>query len=296
MVFNGSDSTRQANDLIGVPDVGGTTAGAIVWWTLKGDVDADRLSQAWADAGLNTAQVPSQPAPQVALRRAVHELSEARRLARPLEGRKGYSLVAERANGDTLDYTQELTATVDDNGGLTIAPSWHDLAIELRAAYSRHRSTLTIPDISKMLIDYCDGLLAISLRERGGMYFVPPSAVPAYRDAARVLRAVSGHVCYEVPAMRSTEAVHAILDAVKREAAQGQAELEAILDAGDVGERGLRSKVQATEALEAKVAAYEDLLGTSLPAIHARLQDLRARLAEAAIVAAAEKDKATNAA
>lgn len=291
-MFQDSDSTRQINDLVGVPDAGTSTAGAIVWWALSGAVDVDRLRQAWEAAGLDPSNVPDAPAPSVALRRAVHELSESRRLARPLEGRKGYSLVAERASGETLDYAQELTATVDDDGILSIAPWDHTLASELRAAYHRNREALTIPDISKLLIDFCDALGAVGLRERGGMYFVPNAKVNAYRAAARVLRAVSSHVCYEVPAMRSAEAVAAILDAVKREAAQAQAELEAILDAAEVGERGLRSKVRDVEALERKVAAYEDLLGESMPAIHTRLSDLRARLAEAAIVAAAEKDRA----
>lgn len=270
-------------DVMAVLD--GQQAGAMIWWDLSGGADPYKLRVAWAAEGLDPGWIPEPPAPQVALRRAVHLMREKHRIPRPLEGRKGWALIHETASGDRLDYSQTVTVTVDVTGTLKIEPAGHELAGILRDTYQGCLELLDNNDISSLLISYTESLLAIALRERGGFYFLPPNKIDAFRKAARALKLTTGVTCYEVPAMRSEGALQAILAGLTSEVSQKVAELTAVLDEGEAGERALNSKVVICKKAEAKVTAYEELLGQGLQHLKDQLESTRARLTEAALLA-----------
>lgn len=270
-------------DVMAVLD--GQQAGAMIWWDLSGGAEPHKLRVAWAIEGLDPDWIPEPPAPQVALRRAVHLMREKHRIPRPLEGRKGWSLIHETASGERLDYSQAVTVTVDAAGILKIEPFDHELAGLIRSKYQGCLELLDNNDISSLLISYTESLLAIALRERGGFYFLPPTKVDAFRKAARALKATTGVTCYEVPAMRSEGAVQAILAGLTSEVSQKVAELTAVLDEGEAGERALNTKVASCKKAEAKVTAYEELLGQGLQHLKNQLESTRARLTEAALLA-----------
>jgi hypothetical protein len=260
-------------------------AGAMVYWQLSGTVDPVRLSDAWMAAGLSSKLLPDLPTQREALKRAVNELREQRLLARPLPNGTGYSLVQESGEGDRLEYAQQITAQLDPGGELKLTPPEHSLASRVRAAYEIQAKQLLAIDISGMLLHLMDALKAVSLRQCGGFYFVPPDGVDVYRLAAEVVRSCTCCVCYEIPAMRSDSAVRAILAAIEHEALLEADSLEKVLDDGEAGPRRLRTKAAHCEAVEAKIASYEALLGTAMTALHEKLQRLRSGLTEAAMAA-----------
>jgi hypothetical protein len=270
-------------DVMAVVD--GKEAGAMVWWDLSGGADPTALKLAWEAEGLDVAWIPEPPAPQVALRRAVHLMREKHRIPRPLEGRKGWSLVKETATGDRLDYSQNVTVTVDPTGQLKIEPPDHDLAGIIRSTYQGCTETLDNTDLSELLIGFTSSLLALALRERGGFYFLPPAKVETFRAAARALKRATGITCYEVPAMRSDGAVAAILAGITSEVLQKVGDLTATLDQGEAGERALQTKVKSCQRTEEKLTVYEELLGKSLDHLHQQLELTRARLTEAVLLA-----------
>lgn len=281
------DGTKVRNDVIAVTDA--QAAGAMVWWELSGLVETEKLRTAWAAARLPDI-VPDDTAPTAALRRAVNELAEQRKLVRPLAGRDGYSLVEETAEGSSLAYAQQVVATVDSVGRLVLSPADSPLAEQIMDSYAKHLEHLVPSDVSQVLVSLAESQQALSLRGRGGFYFLPPAGLEKFRAAARVLRTVSSHVCYEIPAMRSDRAVEAILAAVEREALAEATTIEKAIDEG-MGARALRGKADHVAQVERKVAIYERLLGTSLVDLQERLQTLRARLSEAAIVATTTEAK-----
>ncbi|MEN6547394.1 MAG: DUF6744 family protein, partial [Armatimonadia bacterium] len=194
------------------------------------------------------------------------------------------------AEGEKLEYAQRLTVQVDDDGILAFEPAEHPQREKVTAGYIGHQITLSPNDISGMLLRFCEGHDSVPLRVRGGFYFLPPAGVERFRRAAAVLRQVSGHALYEVPAMKSSEAVTAILAAVQHEAEAEAEAMVAILDSGDAGARALRSQSKRCERAETKLARYEELLGQRLPELQARLSTLRSRLTEAALVASTETE------
>src|SRR4051812_21100190 len=116
----------------------GDACGAVVFWTLSGTCDADLLAAAWEEAGLERKVLPQLPSPSVAVRRALGELSERRRLVRPMEGHRGLALVREQATQEDLDHSVELRAKLTAVGTLQVQPADHALAPQLKAAYAKH--------------------------------------------------------------------------------------------------------------------------------------------------------------
>ena len=272
------------DDFIAMPE-GTPQAGLITWWDMSGMVEAGRLRAAWDAAGLDAALVPEDPAPKQALRRAVDALTERHKLARPLAGAQGFSLVEETAAGDKLDYQQTVTATIDAIGQLKVEPSESKTADLIRASYQIHLEQFTPSDISGMLVALSDSLQGVALRARGGFYFLPPVAVGPFRAAICVLRSVSSHTVYEMPALKTDSVVAAVLAAVEREATAEIEEFEQILSNTEAGPRALKTKVRQCSSVADKVATYEKLLGLSLVELQEKLAGLRSRLTEASILA-----------
>ena len=271
-----------SRDFLAVTD-GTPQAGSLVWWELSGDVDAQKLRAAWQAAGLDADLVPDDPAPKTALKRAVDTLAEKRKLVRPVQN--GYSLVEESEVGERLEYSQSVTATLDSVGMLKVEPAEGTLADLIRASYQAHLEQLVPSDISGLLVHLCDSLLAVALRARGGFYFLPPESVGKFQAAVCVLRSVSSHLCYEIPALKTESAVQAILAAVEREASAEIEEFEAVLTNTEAGPRALKTKVRQCSGVAEKVASYEKLLGLSLVERQERLSGLRSRLTEASLLA-----------
>jgi hypothetical protein len=261
------------------------TAGAIVWWRLSGIVNVDTLRAAWAAQGLDDTLLPSTASAPVALRRAVGEQRSARRLVRPLEGTKGYALVDEHATGADLDYHISFRVSLDTVGRLVFVPPSapagdprRATAEGIRAAFDRHLVELSTQDISGWLVRMMPKLDAVGLRDTGGVYFVPQPAVEKLGRLVAALKASSAHCLHRVPALRSEDAVDAILDAIAVEAEAEALGMEKELAEAALGARGLENRVEHCNEVEGKVARYEALLGKSLGTLGERLERLRANL------------------
>jgi hypothetical protein len=110
-----------------------------------------------------------------------------------------------------------------------------------------------------------------------------------WTKAADVVEAVSGkgHQVFRIPAMKNSEAVAAIVDAIQAEAAKvAETMEEELLATGDdqLGKRAVKTRQTDVEALLGKLADYETLLGLQLD-VRARVEALQANLAAAAMLA-----------
>lgn len=281
--------TKTTNNIIAVPGLAGDSLGAIAYWRLSGPVDLDALRAAWVAAGLDETALPVEVSPEVALRMACQEQKQARRLVRPLEDRKGYALVEEEADGDDLTYRPTLLAKVA-LGALILEPADHPLASEVRAAYARQLSQLAPQAFSGWLVRRVEASAAVALRDTGGLYFVPRYGLARWRQEAAAVRAATGHALFEIPAMRSDEAIAAVGDALNAEAETELGKIREQLSTGDLGARALKSRQETCAALRRKISGYAQALGVALDGLEARVGDLDAELVVATLAAEAEED------
>lgn len=263
-------------------------AGAIVWWKLQGALPIERLEEAWDAAGLDSKLLPPNPRPSDCLVRALREHQSSRQLARPLGRSKGWVLVSEESSGDDLDYTTLVRARLDEDKNLVVDvehPAGQEAANAMQMAFARYRGLLVTTDVSAWISHtLVPAARAVRLRKSGGIYFVPLDHVDAFRSWVGALRSASDHVVYEVPALKSDEAVEAILAALVAEADQELTAMEGELDTTEMGKRALKVRERRCDRMREKVETYEALLGQRMGDLQGRLEGLRASLVEAAFV------------
>ena len=266
----------------------GGNVGAIVWWVLNGNIDHGSLVTALANAGIGAELMPPPVSADCALRRAVKAQEEKRFLARPLGRGTGWALVRELVTekGESLSHETVCKVKLTEAESIEATPSDHPLAAEIRVGYDAARFAYTPQDISAWVVRVAESLHALRLREKGGVYFVPSNALPLWQSLVAAIRtAHGGHDLYEVPAMKSEEAVKAILDAVVREAEEEATSMRTELTDGALGGRALNGRADRCADIKAKVEQYEELLGVTQTALRAELDKLRSDLTVAALAA-----------
>src|SRR5262249_33091912 len=100
----------------------------------------------------------------------------------------------------------------------------------------------------------------------------------------------SSHKVYEIPAMKSDEAMAAIMDAILAEADRDATTIETEIDTGALGERALGERATRCLALAAKLEIYEALLGKSMEDVKSRITSLHAQVTQAALMASADAE------
>jgi hypothetical protein len=277
------------DNLMAVPALDAQAAGAIVFWRLAGAVSYDDLDCAWAGAALDARLLPSPVGASTALKRTMQTFREKNVMVKPLRtGADGFVLVHETYVDGRPSYRNGLEVTLKDDGGLTMDPFDDETAAQLSATYGHHLEHLTPQDVSSWLVWLVRTVLAVRLRDTGGIYFVPRDHLETWRRYVGAIRAASHCAMFEIPAMRTDEAAAAILDAVTREAQEVAEELAQELQ-GDLSARALRGRGKRIAELEGKLAAYENLLGVKLEALREQFGELQAKVAAAVLAADGEE-------
>jgi len=268
------------------------TAGCISYFRCASETDLTKLAAAWEAQGLDMKALPAQPDKEVALGRAVRGVSEKRVLVRPLARRGAWGIVhehAEERQGLPPKLTHEMIVHVFFRDNMPVVEQANGTYAQMQAyseriavAYSDARNMLAHVDVSSWLVKQAYQRNAVSLRESGGVYFIPRAKAEEWQKIAKALDAAGSSV-FTIPAMRTAEAVAAITDAITAEAAAETAKIEAELEkSGDeaLGARALKTRVEALEAMLTKVGTYEELIGKQL-AIRERVTSLRANVSAA---------------
>lgn len=281
----------KASELISVDenDTAAKSAGSLVYWRLEGELDPAELRVVWTQAGLDPALMPSTPSPSTALARALAGERTRRRLLRPLDERGSYALVNESAHGDELEHKITVKAKLDVAGRVVFEPLDHPLGPSIKAAYERALDVCSASDIAAWLVGLSEKVGGVAMRDRGGVYYIPPDKAEKWNAMMTALRAVSEHRIFRIPVMRASDAVEAILDAIEQEAAAEAAAMEGDLQNEACGKRALASRVGRCELIQTKVSRYELLLGRRLPTLQNRLERLSANIAAAILTATADE-------
>lgn len=275
---NGHSVDAGAVAVHGLPD---GSCGRLVFWKLDGNVDERALEQAWAAAGLNPKLRPRAPSPKQALRRALGELEGKRRLVRPLDG-GGYAVVDERDGGGALEYSTRFHVNLDAAGRPATSNAFPGAGGDdalLRAVHESMLHTLAPVDVSSWLCDMAAHHDGVALRDGGGIYFIPARQVASWNLVVGALRSVSAHKVYAVPALRSDQAVEAIMDALADEVGAAVEAIQRDLDGGDLGERAKQTRLGRAAELERKLGEFERLFDRRQEGLHQQLEQLRGHIA-----------------
>lgn len=273
-----------------VPDVA-QAPGCVTWWRLSGGVSLGRLYDEWEKRGLDLTLLPTPPSDVAALRRTLARLESPRTIVRSIPGQSGFAVVREEFHGQQATYAQLLAVTVAD-GAVRVGQC--EMAVEeqqLQRSFVEQKQSLAAADVSAWLVRMADRLHAVRLRESGGIYFVPSAETnAAWGLIGDALSACSACCVYRIPAMRSDDAVAAILAALADDVQSTIDVMRGEMEKGELGVRALRTRVERCESLTQKIARYEELLGARLADLRALVDPLQANIVQAVMMADGEEE------
>jgi hypothetical protein len=292
------DDLRGRADIVAMPAAGHGVGslGAIVWWELNGPVKTAELIDALKTRGI-VDHLPIGPTPAQALWRAAESqvgpcLGQpgSQILLRPLRVRGAWELVREAydepsghnryewlVRGGYSDLGVELEHNMEVDRGL---------ADSVRGIFPVALSRLSTADVSSWLLVYTVHWLdVVGLRARGGFYFIPADKVGLWSDIVGAIRSCSSHEFHAIPAVRSDEALEALLDSVVREAEGRMRVIESHLMEGNPSARGLRSAAQSAQEVRDKVERYLRRLGVEQPKLVERCENLAGAVQAALLLA-----------
>lgn len=278
-------------NLIAIPDLNSQAAGAVCYWRLSGPLSREKLAEAWDARNLHPDELPRPVSVPVAIRRAAMSMKQPGRLVISLKGDKGYTIAVDgHSDGTTLQHRIECRVTGES--WIRVEPSDHPWRREIEAEFEKQLRELQAMDISMWLVTQAERHDAVSLRDTGGFYFIPPHRLPAWRTLCEAVGAASSHQLYEIPAMASEKAMLAVVDALSEEARAFAAKMEEELREGEIGQRAMESRQDRCHEMVDKIGRYEGLLGQSLDTLRARIGAIQAELTAGILSAMAEDDEA----
>lgn len=260
--------------------------GVCVWWSLCDRTSEEELRQGFQALG-RAELIPERIDDRYALQRALQSLYPDRRaLVRPLgRGVVGYALVHEDPNGTEMEYQEELRAALL-NGQLLISPAEHSAREELTTRYREERNFVTASKLGGVLVRAARALSGISLRSRGGFYWIPEQNLEKWRAIAQVVE--DAHGSNRISMMRTTtdeDSVDSVCDSLIAQVQSGLAQVEEKLATGDLGKRGLRTQQAEAKELDRLVQKYEKILGRTLDSLRTQTAQVEAQASMAVLMA-----------
>lgn len=287
------------------PTVAGDDMGVVCWWGCQGvEIPVDDLKKIFTTLGLDPKSVPV-PEARGALKDAADSLKLKYRLGRHRVDSERFAISFDVAdlhqNGSaTIDVAYKVEQVVEYNfttKALTFKNSFMEQ--ELRAAFTKYLTTLQSHDVRSAIKREVDNAKAITLRDRGGVYFIPaqhmdvvhklkhglvesvlakmPGSAGSYFDAYTI-KSAPEHI--QTMTRSVTHDIEEELAAAEKDLAEIQ---EKIQKKEKVRGDTLDRRIADFGKIREKARAYADLLGMKQEVTLERLEKLQSSVLELAM-------------
>lgn len=282
-----------------------STAGCLTLWNLSGDVPHAAMEKALLDNDYPKEELPSLAAPETCLGRAVQSLQSKRganrQIVSPL-GNKQWAIRTQKVVTDVndnninvdLEEKTEIKVKLNAVGNPETSPKEHSLRDEIVKRYNYQLSVFSHNDISDWLVKQAQKVGAVSVRERGGVYYVPANRVDEWNKIAKTLSDASAgyHKVTRVPAVTNAEVLDLVFRGLDQEVEGKVDEILDEIDSGKMTERKVEHRIEVIKELTARVETFRDMLGSQVDDLGKKLTTLKASLTEVNVVKIELKEKA----
>jgi hypothetical protein len=258
--------------LISVLNKGDQHLGDLIWWTLSdAKIDRSTLENIWTGAQLAPEYLPEPPTAEKALKAAVREAAVGQpdrliRLGKEDEAEIVFAVVRETKHTDgSISYQQETRVILDRKvESVSSDIVGHDLAGVIAIRFGELRSTHTADDVRRAMMKALDGCAAVTLRDHGGVYWVPTPYAETLRRLQGAIEKIGSSRVYLLPVHASADANRTLGDAAKLaiedELAALKAEVEGFVASPPDRPSTLVRRLDAFEGLQARANLYRDVL------------------------------------
>ena len=267
---------------------GGQHLGDLIWWTLaEARIDRSNLEQIWSGAQLAPEYLPDPPTAEKALKSAVREAALGQpdrliRIGKEDEAEIVFAVVRETKHTDgSISYQQETRVILDRQvESVSSDVPGHDLAGVIATRFGELRSTHPADDVRRAMMKALDGCAAVTLRDHGGVYWVPAPYAETVRRLQGAIEKIGSSRVYLLPVHASADASKTLGEAAKvaieDELAALKAEVEGFMASPPDRPSTLVRRLDAFEGLQARANLYRDVL-------QVHVQDLEGTLAGLAV-------------
>lgn len=267
---------------------GGRRLGSLLWWSLSSNrISHPELEAMFEQNGLTRDYLPKAVKPAGAFRRAWRHaasgLASGLMLRRISESADELvvGLVEEHPDptNKDLDYRVLSRISFDKAEGRIEADAEHSVVEEVRRLYRRHLDHST-DDIRAMLTAFLADA-GISLRESGGVYFVPARFSTTLDAVCAVVEAAGGNTTFRLPVLDTPDGRSTLRDVANRSLDDEIRALEQELagfDPDSVRVSTLERRVEAFDALRSRVQLFSGVLSFKAEAMLDRIAHLQAGL------------------
>lgn len=264
-----------------------STEGGLVFWSAAA-ANRSLLITGLTEAGFDSKWVQDmvpQQTQYVALRDALKKVYDGGSyLVRPVKGGRTRLTVVRETPGESHEEGNEYETILNvrvPEGDDPVLSAGEDVSSQ----YERERGIVPASVLGGVLKSIVSDLSGVSLRSRGGVYYLRQHALSEWRKVQDAVRKAT-HYDADVYLLRSqvdVETVRALTAGLSREANAIKESVDAVIDA----ERDPEKVLNSVRATAKKLREYREVIGNSAESVEKLLEETEANLDAAALLAAA---------
>lgn len=260
--------------------------GDIIFWQLAdARVEHSTLEAIWRQAQFDVGLLPEAPSAERALKQAVREAQVGRRdrmirLGLESESQIVFAVVREhRDDNGNLSYAQEARVVLDRSTE-TLTSDWyeHEAVKTIFAGYGVLRTTHTSDDVRRAVVRALAEWAAVTLREGGGVYWVPSPYAQQLRSLQSAIEKLGHSRVHLLPVHQSQDAGRSLgviaTASLEAELAQLQAEIAAFVSSPPERTSTLQRRFESFEALRNRARLYRSILSVQVTDLDAQLDQM----------------------
>jgi hypothetical protein len=261
--------------------------GDLVFWQLSdASVDRATFETRWQSAGLAAELLPEPPTAEKALKTAVREAAVGQhnrliRLAVENETTLGFAIVFEEKHPETgtLTYAQEARVTMDRAfGTIGTDNNGHEVVQAIVTKFNKLLNTHTADDVRRTITRTLASFNAVTLRESGGIYWVPAPYAKQLRQLQGCIQQFGHSEVYLLPVHDSADANRTLGDVAQQslevELESLKTEVAAFVAQPPERTSTLVRRFDAFEALRGRAQLYRDILSVQVKDLDSTLTQL----------------------
>ena len=263
----------------------GDHLGDIIFWTLAdARIDCLTLQSIWP---LDPALLPDAPTAERALKLAVREAQVGQqgrliRLGKEDETEVIFCIVREERHPDgSLTYSQEARVHLDrQREVLTADAPSHDIVATITAGFQTFKNTHPPDDVRRAIVKALHSFAAVTLREGGGVYWVPAPFAEKVRQLQAAIEKIGSSRVYILPVHKSAEAEKTLGEiakgSIEGELAALQSEIAQFVAVPPDRASTLVRRFDAFSALRTRAQLYRTVLSVEVQDLDRQLDLLAA--------------------
>lgn len=204
---------------------------------------------------------------------------------------QGFSVKQVTRGQTDVDLNTRLVV-LQSAGNLTFITDYLQAETMVRDEFDFQSSIVTGNQVSSMLVSIAKAMGGQTLRDSGGVYWMPPERVDLWQQVGKAVEASASPngktgAIYVIRTIMDDEAVRAVYDAVFTEVSTDAERMAEEIDSLTLGEKALDNRANRLIALGKRVEHFEELLGRNMDGLKQMLEEIKDNAAKGKLLAAA---------